>query len=67
MNNEEKLKNLSNYINEKIENALEYTLDPIIDIPKTNYYCGYIKALEDLKDFLDIWEDKWDEQEHFER
>ena len=57
MGNEEKLKNLSDYINEKIEKYVEYSIEDLTDIPKTNYWCGYIKALEDLKDFLEIWED----------
>lgn len=53
--NEEKLKD---YINEKIEEYVENTTCPLDNIPKTNYYCGYIKALEDLKDFLEIKEEE---------
>lgn len=54
--NEENLEILKNYINEKIEKYVENTIDTT-NIPKTNYYCGYIKALEDLKDFLGIKEE----------
>lgn len=56
MNNEENLEILKNYINEKIEKYVENTVDTT-NIPKVNYWCGYIKALEDLKDFLGIKEE----------
>lgn len=55
--NEENLEILKNYINEKIEKYVENTVDTT-NIPKVNYWCGYIKALEDLKDFLGIKEDE---------
>ena len=60
MNNEENLEILKNYINEKIKKYVGNTIVAVdtANIPKTNYYCGYIKALEDLKDFLGLWEDK---------
>ena len=57
--NEENLEILKNYINEKIEKYVDYSIEDLTNIPKTNYWCGYIKALEDLKDFLGIKEDEW--------
>jgi hypothetical protein len=56
MDNEENLEILKNYINEKIEKEVKNTLD-LTNIRKVNYYMGYIKALEDLKDFLGIKEE----------
>lgn len=56
MNNEENLEILKNYINEKIKKYVENTIDTT-NIPKANYWCGYIKALKDLKDFLGIKEE----------
>jgi hypothetical protein len=58
--NEENLEILKNYINEKIEKYVENTVVSVdtANIPKVNYWCGYIKALEDLKDFLGIKEDE---------
>lgn len=52
--NEENLEILKNYINEKIEKYVDYSIEDLTNIPKTNYWCGYIKALEDLKDFLGL-------------
>ena len=61
MNNEENLEILKNYINEKIEKYVGNTIDTT-NIPKVYskvyYWCGYIKALKDLKDFLGIKEDE---------
>ena len=57
MDNEENLENLKNYINEKIEKYVDYSVEDLTNIPKTNYWCDYIKALEDLKDFLGIKEE----------
>lgn len=57
MDNEENLEKISNYINEKIEKYVDYSIEDLTNIPKTNYWCGYIKALEDLKDFLGIKEE----------
>lgn len=57
MDNEENLENLKNYINEKIKKYVGNTVDTT-NIPKVNYWCGYIKALKDLKDFLGIKEDE---------
>ena len=57
MNNEENLENLKKYIDEKIEKYVDYSVEDLTNIPKTNYWCGYIKALEDLKDFLGIKEE----------
>lgn len=54
--NEEALENLKKYIDEKIEKYVENTVDTT-NIPKVNYYMGYIKALEDLKDFYNLWEE----------
>lgn len=56
MNNEENLEILKNYINETIEKEVKNTLD-LTNIRKVNYYMGYIKALEDLKDFYNLWEE----------
>ena len=56
MNNEENLEILKNYINEKIAKYVGNTLD-LTNIRKVNYYMGYIKALEDLKDFYNLWEE----------
>lgn len=56
MNNEENLENLKKYIDEKIEKEVKNTLD-LTNIRKVNYYMGYIKALEDLKDFYNLWEE----------
>jgi hypothetical protein len=58
--NEENLEILKNYINEKIEKYVENTVVSVdtANTPKVNYWCGYIKALEDLKDFLGIKEDE---------
>lgn len=55
--NEEKLKD---YINEKIKKYVENTIVTVDtdNTPKANYWCGYIKALKDLKDFLGIKEDE---------
>lgn len=57
--NEENLEILKNYINEKIE---KYVNNTVVSVDtannlKVNYWCGYIKALEDLKDFLGIKEE----------
>lgn len=57
MDNEENLEILKNYINETIEKYVGYSVEDLTNIPKTNYWCGYIKALEDLKDFLGIKEE----------
>lgn len=57
MNNEVNLEILKNYINETIEKYVGYSIEDLTNIPKTNYWCGYIKALEDLKDFLGIQEE----------
>ena len=54
--NEEALENLKKYIDEKIEKEVKNTLD-LTNIRKVNYYMGYIKALEDLKDFYNLWEE----------
>lgn len=56
MDNEEKLKD---YINETIEKYVENTIVAVdtANTPKANYWSGYIKALEDLKDFLGIKEE----------
>lgn len=54
--NEQALENLKKYIDEKIEKYVENTVDTT-NIPKVNYYMGYIKALEDLKDFYNLWEE----------
>lgn len=54
--NEENLENLKKYIDEKIEKEVKNTLD-LTNIRKVNYYMGYIKALEDLKDFYNLWEE----------
>ena len=56
MNNEENLEILKKYINEKIEKYVGNTIISVktANTPKTNYYRGYIKALKDLKDFLEI-------------
>ena len=56
--NEENLEILKNYINEKIKKYVDYSIEDPTNIPKTNYWCGYIKALKDLKDFLGIKEDE---------
>ena len=59
--NEEKLKN---YINEKIAKyvgntiVLKWKAVDTANTLKANYWCGYIKALKDLKDFLGIKEDE---------
>ena len=57
--NEENLEILKNYINEKIKKYVGNTIVAVdtANTPKTNYWCGYIKALEDLKDFLGIKEE----------
>ena len=54
--NEENLENLKKYIDEKIEKYVGNTIISVktANTPKTNYYRGYIKALKDLKDFLEI-------------
>ena len=56
MNNEENLEILKNYINEKIKKYVGNTIISVktANTPKVNYWCGYIKALKDLKDFLEI-------------
>ena len=54
--NEENLEILKKYIDEKIEKEVKNTLD-LTNIRKVNYYMGYIKALEDLKDFYNLWEE----------
>lgn len=58
MVNEENLEILKNYINEKIKKYVDYSIEDPTNIPKINYWCGYIKALKDLKDFLGIKEDE---------
>ena len=57
--NEENLEILKNYISEKIEKYVNNTVvsADTTNTPKANYWCGYIKALEDLKDFLGIKEE----------
>lgn len=58
--NEENLEILKNYINEKNEKYVGNTIIAVdtTNNPKVNYWCGYIKALEDLKNFLGIKEDE---------
>lgn len=57
--NEENLEILKNYINEKIKKYVGNTIVAVdtANTPKANYWCGYIKALKDLKDFLGIKEE----------
>ena len=55
--NEEALEILKKYINEKIKKYVDCSIEDLTNIPKVNYWCGYIKALEDLKDFLGIKEE----------
>lgn len=66
------LKDILNYIDKKITECVknnmeilgdysEHELTDIEDIAHVNYYCGYEKALEDLKKFLNVSESEDDE------
>lgn len=66
------IKDVLKYIDEKISQCVENNIEiigdyskpeltDIEDIAHVNYYCGYEKALEDLKKFLNVSESEDDE------